>query len=88
MATLNIIMAGLFLLIILYLVIQVFAKPIKLLWKLLFNTAVGFILLIIVNYIGGFFDFAVPINLITILIVGFLGTPGLLLIICFKLLMM
>ena len=57
MEIINVIMAALFLLVILYLVAQVFMKPIKLLWKLLFNSAVGLILLLVVNYIAGYFSF-------------------------------
>ncbi|HOB11844.1 MAG TPA: pro-sigmaK processing inhibitor BofA family protein [Syntrophomonadaceae bacterium] len=88
MEVVNVIMAALFLLVILYLVAQVFMKPIKLLWKLLFNSAVGLILLLVVNYIGGYFHFSLPINIITVLIAGFLGLPGILLLVCFQLLMM
>jgi len=88
MEVVNVIMAALFLLVILYLIAQVFMKPIKLLWKLLFNSAVGLILLLVVNYIGGYFDFSLPINIITVLIAGFLGLPGILLLVCFQLLMM
>lgn len=86
MEIVNVIMAALFLLVILYLVAQVFMKPIKLLWKLLFNSAVGIILLMVVNYIAAYFDFSLPINIITVLIAGFLGFPGILLLICFQLL--
>jgi inhibitor of the pro-sigma K processing machinery len=88
MNTANIIMAVLFFLVILYILAQVVVKPIKLLWKLLLNSAVGIVLLMLTNYIGSYFDFSIPINLITVLITGFLGVPGILLIICFKLLMM
>jgi inhibitor of the pro-sigma K processing machinery len=88
MEVINVIMAALFLLVILYLVAQVFMKPIKLLWKLLFNSAVGLILLLVVNYIAGYFSFSLPINVITVLIAGFLGLPGIILLICFQLLMM
>ncbi|MDI9481447.1 MAG: pro-sigmaK processing inhibitor BofA family protein [Syntrophomonadaceae bacterium] len=88
MEIINVIMAALFLLVILYLVAQVFMKPIKLLWKLLFNSAVGLILLLVVNYIAGYFSFSLPINVITVLIAGFLGLPGIILLICFQLLMM
>lgn len=88
MEIVNVIMAALFLLVILYLVAQVFMKPIKLLWKLLFNSAIGLVLLLIVNYVAGYFDFSLPINIITVLIAGFLGIPGILLLICFQLLMM
>ncbi|HOQ10604.1 MAG TPA: pro-sigmaK processing inhibitor BofA family protein [Syntrophomonadaceae bacterium] len=88
MEVVNVIMAALFLLVILYLIAQVFMKPIKLLWKLLFNSAVGLILLLLANYIGGYLHFSLPINIITVLIAGFLGLPGILLLVCFQLLMM
>lgn len=86
MEIVNVIMAALFLLVILYLVAQIFMKPIKLLWKLLFNSAVGVVLLLVVNYIGSYVDFSLPINVITVLVAGFLGIPGLFLLICFQLL--
>ncbi|MGI5881054.1 MAG: pro-sigmaK processing inhibitor BofA family protein [Syntrophomonadaceae bacterium] len=84
----NIILAGILVLIILYAVAKVFMQPIKLLWKLVINSAVGIILLLIVNYVGAYFDFSLPINIITVLVAGFLGLPGILLLICFQLLMM
>lgn len=88
MEIVNVIMAALFLLVILYIVAQVFMKPIKLLWKLLINSGIGLVLLMLVNYIAAYFDFTIPINVITILIAGFLGIPGILLLICFQLLLM
>lgn len=88
MEIVNVIMAALFLLVILYIVAQVFLKPLKLLWKLLFNSALGLILLVVVNYLGAFFSFKIGINIITILIAGFLGIPGILLLVCFQLLLM
>lgn len=87
MEIVNVIMAALFLLVILYIVAQVFLKPIKLLWKLIFNSAIGLVLLLAVNYIGAFVSFKIAINIITVLIAGFLGIPGILLLICFQLLL-
>ncbi|HZJ83921.1 MAG TPA: pro-sigmaK processing inhibitor BofA family protein, partial [Syntrophomonadaceae bacterium] len=81
MEIVNVIMAAFFLLVILYIVAQVFLKPIKLLWKLIFNSAIGLILLLVVNYFGAFLSFKIGINIITVLIAGFLGIPGLLLLI-------
>lgn len=84
----NIILAGILVLIILYVIAKVFMQPIKLLWKLVINSAIGIILLLIVNYVGAYVDFSLPINIITVLVAGFLGLPGILLLICFQLLMM
>ncbi len=87
MEIVNIIIAALFMLVILYLIAQVLLKPIKLLWKLILNSAIGLILLLTINFLGAYFSFILPVNIITILIAGFLGIPGLLLLICFQLLM-
>lgn len=87
MEMVNIIIAAVFMLVILYLIAQVFLKPIKLLWKLLLNSGIGLILLLSINFIGAYFSFILPVNLLTILTAGFLGIPGLLLLICFQLLM-
>jgi len=84
---LNVIIAALFLLIIIYIVAQVFIKPVKLLWKLAINSVVGLVLLLLVNYLGAFFEFSLPVNIISVLIAGFLGIPGVLLLICLQLLM-
>ncbi|MEN6460977.1 MAG: pro-sigmaK processing inhibitor BofA family protein [Syntrophomonas sp.] len=86
METVNVVIAALFLMVILYIVGQVITKPIKLLWKLVLNSAIGLVLLLLTNYLGGYFSFNAPVNIITILIAGFLGIPGIILIICFQIL--
>ena len=88
MEVLNVIIAALFLLVILYIVAQVFIKQVKLLWKLLLNSAVGLVIVLIVNYLASYFDFSLPINIISVLIAGFLGIPGVILLICLQLLLM
>ncbi|MEQ8175794.1 MAG: pro-sigmaK processing inhibitor BofA family protein [Syntrophomonadaceae bacterium] len=82
----NIILGILVLLLIIYFASQVFLKPIKLLWKLILNSVLGLILLVVVNFVGGYFSFALPINVVTVLISGFLGIPGILMLICFQIL--
>ncbi len=87
MGTINIVIAALFLLVIIFIVAQVIMKPIKLLWKLIINSAIGLVLLLLVNYGAAYFGFALPINIITVLVAGFLGIPGILLLVCFQLLL-
>lgn len=82
----NIVIAALFLLIVFYIIAQVAVKPIRLLWKLLINSAIGLVILLLTNYLGAYLDFNIPINILTVLIAGFLGIPGVLLLICFTLL--
>jgi inhibitor of the pro-sigma K processing machinery len=84
----NVIIAALFFLAILYIILQVLFKPVKLLWKLAINSLMGLVLLLIFNYIGAYFQFDLPVNIITVLVAGFLGLPGIILLICFQLLVL
>jgi inhibitor of the pro-sigma K processing machinery len=81
----EIIIAYAFGLILLYIIgyafYKVFSKPLKIIGILLFNGVVGGILLILINFVGSFFDFSLAINPITALTVGFLGIPGVILLI-------
>ena len=87
MATANLVIAILFLLFIVFIIAQLIMKPLKLIWKLVINSVIGLALLVLTNYIGAYFDFSLPLNVITVLIAGFLGIPGILLLICFQLLL-
>ncbi len=60
----------------LYVLIRILTAPIKLIFKLLINALVGFLLLFLANFVGGFFDFSIPVNLLTCLISGVFGIPG------------
>ena len=83
----NLVMAILFLLVIIFIISQLIMKPLKLVWKLVINSIIGLVLLMLTNYIGSYFDFSLPLNILTVLISGFLGVPGILLLICFQLLL-
>lgn len=54
----------------------IFVKPIKTVSKIFFNALVGTILLIPLNYILAPVGFFVGINLFTIIVMGVLGFPG------------
>ena len=60
----------------LYVLIKILAAPIKLIFKLLINAVLGFLLLFLANFVGGFFNFYIPVNLVTCLISGVFGIPG------------
>lgn len=59
-----------------YVLIRILAAPIKLIFKLLLNALVGFLLLFLANFVGGFFNFSIPVNVLTCLISGVFGVPG------------
>ncbi|AKA71194.1 MULTISPECIES: pro-sigmaK processing inhibitor BofA family protein [Clostridium] len=69
----------------LYILVKIFSWPLKILFKLVINAVLGAVLLIIVNIIGSYFNFYIGINAITALIAGFLGIPGVIFLIIFKL---
>lgn len=66
---------------------KLLAWPIKLLFKLIANAVIGAILILIVNFFGGYFNFSIGLNWITALIAGFFGVPGVIFLILFKLFM-
>ena len=65
---------------------RIILKPIKILWKLLINSGIGLLLIVIVNYLGQYFNMSLPINLINVLIAGFLGIPGVIILIVIQVL--
>ena len=60
----------------LYVLVRILAAPIRKIFKLLINAVCGFALLFAANFIGGFFDFQIPVNLLTCIIAGAFGIPG------------
>ena len=54
---------------------KLLSAPLKIVFKLLANAVVGAIVLVLINFIGGFFAFHIDLNFITALIAGALGVP-------------
>ena len=69
---------------ILFIIGRIFILPIKSICKLLFNSILGGLLILTINYIGGFFSFHIGLNLFTIIFVSILGVPGSILLIIIK----
>ena len=53
----------------------------KIIWKLALNSLSGFICLWLLNLVSGITGIVFEINLLTTLIVGFLGIPGIVLLV-------
>lgn len=64
-----------------YIVAKLLSVPIRIVSKLIFNGIAGGITILIVNFIGEIFGISVAINAISALVAGFLGVPGVLLLI-------
>ena len=54
----------------------IFGKSLKLIFKILINTALGFVALIIVNQVGAYIGVSIGINTLNAVIVGIFGLPG------------
>ncbi|MBU3183034.1 pro-sigmaK processing inhibitor BofA family protein [Clostridium psychrophilum] len=68
-------------------VVKLFSWPLKILVKLILNGVFGVLLLLIANFIGNYFGMNIAINAVTALISGFLGVPGVIFLIIFKMIM-
>ena len=59
-----------------YVVGRVLIMPLKIVVKLIYNALIGGVVLLILNFIGGYIGLHIALNPITALLVGFLGVPG------------
>ena len=55
--------------------------PLKMVFRLVYNGLIGGVALWLINLVGAGFGFVLPITVWTALLVGFLGIPGVLLLI-------
>ncbi len=72
-----------------YLFIRILYYPLKITTKIILNAIAGVLVLIIINIVGklfasGTYTYFLPINPVTALIVGFLGIPGVVLLMVIK----
>lgn len=74
-------------LLLLYIIGWVLITPLKVLIKLLLNGVIGGLMLWVLNLVGGSFGVSVVINPVTALIAGFLGVPGVVLILLLQVLL-
>jgi inhibitor of the pro-sigma K processing machinery len=77
---LDIILAYALGLVLLYLAGWLLLVPLKLLFRFIINGIIGGVVLWLLNLIGGLIGISIAINPVTALMVGFLGIPGLVLI--------
>lgn len=72
-------------LIALYILGKILVVPVRILTKLIINGIVGGITLVIVNLVGGLIGISIAITPVTALIAGFLGVPGVVLLLIIQL---
>lgn len=62
-----------------------FSRSFRFIKVVVLNCMLGLVLLISVNFIGTYYGFALGINVITVIIAGFCGIPGVIFLMVFKL---
>lgn len=80
----NVVIAFLFALFLIYLIGRVFLMPIRLIVRLIYNGIIGGIMLWALNFVGAYIGFTIAINPVTALVAGFLGISGVILLVLFK----
>lgn len=78
------ILAYAFGLILLYIIAKALILPLRVLLKLLYNAIIGGIILIFLNAAGGYIGVNIAVNPVTTLVVGFLGVPGIIMLLILK----
>jgi len=76
---LNFIVAFFFGILVIYLLARVLYFPLRLFFRFLLNAFAGGVLLVIFNFIGAFFGLQIGLNVVTALVVGVMGVPGIVL---------
>lgn len=74
---------GIACIIVLYFILKIIKTPLKIIFKIVGNGIVGVMLLFIANYLGQYLGFKIGINIVTALIAGVFGIPGVVVLIIF-----
>ncbi len=61
--------------------------PLRSIFNLMVNAVIGGGVLLVINFIGGYWGFLVGVNPVTALVVGLLGVPGVILLIALRLIL-
>jgi len=69
---------------VLYILGYLFFVPLKFLIKLIINSVLGGLFILVVNWIGAFWDIFIPLNIFSAVMVGILGLPGAALLLIFN----
>ncbi|MGE5577677.1 MAG: pro-sigmaK processing inhibitor BofA family protein [Syntrophothermus sp.] len=82
-----VIVAFIFGLVLLYFLARILFLPLRIIATLLYNALLGGVLLWVTNLLGHYVALNIPINPITALVAGFLGVPGVILLIALQIFM-
>ncbi|MBO8142386.1 MAG: pro-sigmaK processing inhibitor BofA family protein [Firmicutes bacterium] len=81
----HVVVAYVFGIVLLYLITRVLLVPVRILLRLVYNVLLGAALLVFVNFVGTHvLGIYLPVNPVTALVVGFLGIPGIILLVALQ----
>lgn len=84
---LNVVVAAIFGLFVLYFIVKMLAAPARMLVRVLMTGVVGACALFIFNLFAGLLSVNVGINAVTAMIVGYMGIPGLAMLVALQMLL-
>ncbi|MDR0382285.1 MAG: pro-sigmaK processing inhibitor BofA family protein [Oscillospiraceae bacterium] len=76
MSVLQQVLLALFGVVVLVAALKLFTTPLRLVLKLLLNTALGFVGLLVFNLVGGALNLSLGLNLFNAAVIAVLGLPG------------
>jgi len=74
-------------LILLYLTGWLLLAPLKFILKLIASGILGFVVLIVLNLVGGVFGVTIAVNPLSAIVTGYFGIPGIILLLSLKLIL-
>lgn len=74
---LNVVLAVIFGVFVVYFVGRMLVTPARLVLRLVTTATVGAVALLVFNLGAGIFSFSIGVNMVTALVVGYMGLPGL-----------
>ncbi|MGI6588051.1 MAG: pro-sigmaK processing inhibitor BofA family protein [Peptococcia bacterium] len=77
----GVILATLLLLIVLYLIVRLTIGPLKVLTRFFVHCVIALLVLVGLNFVGFYAGFHLPVNPVSVMGVGVLGFPGLILLV-------
>lgn len=70
-----------------FIVLKLLSAPLKLIIKIVLNAVIGGVIIFVINWIGAGFNFGLPLEWWSALLVGFLGIPGVIILVLIQLFM-
>lgn len=84
---LSVILPYLGVLLVIFIILKILSAPIKIITKVILNGVIGGIIIYVINLIGAGFNFTLPLEWWSAILVGILGIPGAIILVLIQLFM-